>query len=430
MTEWKKWTSEEDQLLLSNYELLQKEELSWEQISDKLDRSIKSCQSRIDRIKFNRLATEQPVKRDDDTPSKEDLFTFLRDSPRSLEEICNRYDKSPATIKEILDEMKEEGYVLQQLKDRTYIETINRPETPISMPSIASIEGDTIAIGIASDLHHGGNKAQITSYNRFVKYCVEKGVRHIMNPGDRFTGVAGYRGHELDMVTPLAYISSRGLLHKAVDAQIDLSLMYTPKYDGVKYYELGGNHDYWCVTTTGIDAVRKFCDKREDAIYLGYDVASIPLTDQVDVKLWHPSGGVPYAKSYRLQKGIESQAIDEMQQAIRDERSPKVNVLIAGHLHISSILPDLPIPGIHPGCFEGRTNYLKRKGLYPSIGGTILTFRIGDDGKIKSTTYEFVPFEEIKDDWKQYPVPDVMDIDTEPDLSWMEAIYETNRDFV
>lgn len=423
---WNKWSDQEDEVLFTEYKKLQEEKTTWKEISEVLDRSVKSCKSRLDRIKNDRLSTENTIKivEPGESPTVNEVFVYMRDTPRTLEEICNKFDRSPAIIKQRLEEMKEEGYNLKDITDRTFVETVSSPRKAVELPSLANLEGETFSIAIASDTHHGSNKAQITAYRSFLEYAVKDiGVKHIINPGDRFTGVGGYRGHPVDMIPSLAKYTTRGELHLAVQTQIALSLEYTPSFEGVTFYELGGNHDYWTIIQTGIDAVKKYCSKRDDSVYLGYDTASIPLTDQVELKLWHPSGGVPYAKSYRLQKGQESLSTSELQEAIREERSPKVNVLIAGHLHISLFMPDMPILGVHPGCFEGRTNYLKRKGYYPSIGGTILTFKVGDNGKIKSTKFEFVPFREIKDDWKRYPTMERTPIDTEPDLSWMDNLY-------
>ena len=58
--------------------------------------------------------------------------------------------------------------------------------------------------------------------------------------------------------------------------------------------------------------------------------------------------------------------------------------------------------GAQCGTFEGQTNYLKRKGLVPSIGGWIVKASLGHNGLLKNFESKFYIFDEIEDDWKNY----------------------------
>jgi hypothetical protein len=225
------------------------------------------------------------------------------------------------------------------------------------------------------------------------------------------TGVGGYRGQEQDMIPVLRMAGTKG---RITQGQIWLATHNMPRKDGLTYYNLGGNHDYWHVINSGIDAVAEISRQRDDMIYLGYDVADLPLTDKVDVRLFHPTGGVPYALSYRLQKSLEQMAFDELTRAIVENDNPKMRLLIAGHLHVEVKFQRGPMVAVHPGCFEGQTNYLKRKGLYPSIGGSIFRIRLSDGGLVTRCEYTFIPFVEIENDWSNWPVPDVTTVLEEP----------------
>ena len=199
------------------------------------------------------------------------------------------------------------------------------------------------------------------------------------------------------------------------EKEIWLADQYTPEYPGLTYYMLGGNHDYWHVVNSGIDAVAKLCAGREDMVYLGYDVADIPLTDRVDIRLWHPSGGVPYAMSYRLQKALEQTAFEELTRAVTENENPRLRILLAGHMHIEVKFNRGPMLAAQVGCFEGMTNYLKRKGLYPQIGGSIFKVWLTDSGLIQRVEYTFMPFNEIEDDWKFWPIPPSTSVLEDPD---------------
>jgi hypothetical protein len=176
-----------------------------------------------------------------------------------------------------------------------------------------------------------------------------------------------------------------------------------PKLDGLVYYTIGGNHDYAYVKLSGYNIVAAFAAMREDVVYLGFDMADVPITDQVDVRLWHPSGGTPYAVSYRLQKGMQQMAYAALAKAIETGENPRMRVVLSGHLHVSMTMQRGPIMGLQCGCFEGQTNYLKRKALFPSIGGYIIELWLTDGGLIQRVRHEWVPYLEIENDYINYP---------------------------
>ncbi len=125
----------------------------------------------------------------------------------------------------------------------------------------------------------------------------------------------------------------------------------------------------------------------------------------MDCRLWHPSGGVPYALSYRLQKGMEALAHEALQKAILQEENPRLRMVVAGHLHVTAFTPIGGVLGLQAGCFEGQTNYLKRKGLHPAICGWVLRIRLTDGGMLQGVTADWQPYLEIEDDWRNYPMP-------------------------
>ena len=64
--------------------------------------------------------------------------------------------------------------------------------------------------------------------------------------------------------------------------------------------------------------------------------------------------------------------------------------------------------GAQCGSFEGQTNYLKRKGLVPSIGGWIVKATLGLNGLLKNFEAKYYIFNEIEDDYRNYKhsIPD------------------------
>jgi len=345
----------------------------------------------------------------EEEPTPQQLFTDLKDKKMTITQLCNKYDRSPEVIRKRLETMKIDGYYL--------------------VVSIANLlKQQEFNVGIISDIHAASITSQPTSLHQFIHYANEVyGVEVFLQPGDVTQGIKGYKGIDKDLV-PAGRPMGSGLEWAAVQRQVDMANVYFPKIQGVKYYMLGGNHDWWNVVYSGIDPVRRLCDMRNDMIYLGYDAQSVPLTDATHVRLWHPTGGIAYAKSYKMQrKGLEPQAVEALREAIRLNESPKVSVLVSGHDHYSFFLPNAPLYGIAAGCFQAQTNLGKRIGSFPDVGGTVVKFQFDDAGRIAQVHYIWRSFEEIKDDWQNFPVPEVTELDfgaDELETIELETIFE------
>jgi predicted phosphodiesterase len=178
-----------------------------------------------------------------------------------------------------------------------------------------------------------------------------------------------------------------------------------PQWKDTRYIMIGGNHDYSFMKMNGHNVIQAAAGKRKDFVYAGFDQAEIPLIERdhqvkASAVLWHPSGGVPYALSYRGQKFAAEVTRDELAEVVMDEKpSPTVRFVIWGHLHVADWFPYGPIEVFGPGCFEGTNGYLKAKGLRPTIRGLIVEADIAENGLIASTHIHPLNFMEREDDY-------------------------------
>jgi len=107
--------------------------------------------------------------------------------------------------------------------------------------------------------------------------------------------------------------------------------------------------------------------------------------------------------SYRLQKGLEQMAYQALQDAILTGNNPKVRIVATGHLHVSMSMWRGPILGLQVGCFEGVTNYLRRKALVPQVGGYVIKMDLTEAGVIARCSEEWIAFNDIENDFLNYP---------------------------
>jgi DNA polymerase II small subunit/DNA polymerase delta subunit B len=228
--------------------------------------------------------------------------------------------------------------------------------------------GSIYKFGIFSDPQMGSKYQQMTHLHSFYKKCEEEKVDAMLCAGDVVDGEKVYRGQEYEL-----------FIHGA-DAQRDYAIKNLPHIPGVKTYMISGNHDtsFWSVS--GYNIVQAICDAREDLVFLG-DNYAVYTIGKIKIALMHGSGGVAYARSYKLQKIIEQ---------IAPENKP--HMLFLGHYHVEDVQPMYRnVVGIQLPCFQAQTPYLARGGLYPELGGWIVEFGVNEKG-FTNLKYEHVPF--------------------------------------
>jgi len=356
-------------------------------------------------LKEHAAAAEAAAKH----PTDEKLFRFLRAATRTVREMCDEFDISPKKMEQRLDEFESDGYYLMRSSGVVTAASYARPVVATPAKTLADEHGMIVAVGTISDTHAGDRHSQPSAIKSISRVMYEEyGVWHFLQPGDATTGLYIYRGQEQDLLIE-ARPWSRSHAHQATRNQIWLADQYFPFYPGATWHMMGGNHDWAHVVNSGIDPIRVLVDGREhnDMEYCGYDAAGLWLTDKSYIRMWHPRGGTPYAKSYRLQKGLESLAIEALKKAIALEQNPVTSLLIAGHLHIAACLPDMPMAAMHPGCFEGQTNLGKQLGVTPALCGVVTRFYLTDSGRVQRIGWDWLYFDEIEDDWKNFPVPEM-----------------------
>jgi len=326
--------------------------------------------------------TEEPV--DEDAA----LFLAAVQNKKQVEvlALCEQLDCKPKQIFEYVEYFRTKGVELSLQSGVIFFNT----SAPAAVEPVSQIAETEIVFGVASDLHFGSKHCQITALNTFCEICKKKGVKHMFSPGDVVAGYNVYPGQQFDVY--------------ALSAQEQESSVVTNLPTGFEWYLLGGNHDYAFIKRGGgHNPVLSIASQREDCHYVGFDQAIIPILNGVDLSMWHPSGGVPYSVSYRLQKGVEQIAYSELTNIVRGVKDkPTIRFILSGHLHIQMQALFGSIFGCQCGTFEGQTNYLQRKNLVPNIGGYIIKAELGRNGLLRNFEAKFYVFEEVEDDWKNY----------------------------
>lgn len=224
-------------------------------------------------------------------------------------------------------------------------------------------------LGVISDTHLGSTCQQLTLLREAYKICKAEGIKTVLHAGDVTEGNGKlFRGQIYEM-----------FLHGA-DATVDYVTKVYPRIPGITTHLIGGSHDYSFFKEEGTDILKKISEERKDIKYLGMFGAWVKFGNIV-IYLMHGSGGVAYARSYKMQKIIEQMTPGK-----------KPHILFLGHYHTQNHLPNYRnVVGFQLPCFQTQTHYLRAKGLSPEIGFLVVTIYPNVKG-IFHYTVDFKPF--------------------------------------
>lgn len=185
--------------------------------------------------------------------------------------------------------------LLKQLESLGY-QLIKRPQITDHVFNLDNgrFSGESVKIGVVSDTHLCSKHQQLTYLKAIYKRFADEGIKIVLHAGDLLEGIRMYRGWELEV-----------LFHGA-DDQVAYAVANYPKEEGITTYLISGNHDLSFMTNSGVNVVKRVCDQRDDMVYLGEYGAYLDLPLGLRAYLHHGAGGVPYARSYKLQKAVEN----------------------------------------------------------------------------------------------------------------------------
>ena len=209
--------------------------------------------------------------------------------------------------------------------------------------------------GVISDTHLCSRYEALNELHTYYSICKKTGVRHIVHAGDLIDGGMSHAGWENEIHT------------FGTDNQVAYTIKNYPKVEGITTYFITGSHDYSFWKRSGVDVGKLISRERPDLVYLGMIRGDVEING-IKIRLIHPSGGVPYSKSYRAQKIAEN---------IPSGQKP--HILVIGHLHYAIYLFYRNMHILHSGCFQHQTPYLMEKSLNPDIGGWTIRIRIAKD---------------------------------------------------
>ena len=251
-----------------------------------------------------------------------------------VNQICVDLGLQEYEVYGLVEMLKNEGY-LYDIIDGKIIKV-----KPIKESELYQIPNnlDHLKLLLISDTHLASKYDRLDILNYLYDEADKKGVNYVLHSGDLTEGLSG-RPQQLYELKETSYTGQR-----------DYVIDKYPKTD-IPTYVIAGNHDQWWIKQCGADICRDISNNREDLIYLGSDCEDLKI-GKLRIRLYHGTGGGAYAKSYKLQKYLDSVPMEE-----------RPHILQTGHIHQAFYMKQGNTHCFQTSCLQDQTPYERSKGL-------------------------------------------------------------------
>lgn len=336
-------------------------------------------------------APEQVIQLVTDAP--EELNT-LEDQVLSLiktkgvlttEDISRAVDRSKDTVKKTLDALDQRGYAIKYEDDTKQV-TLAKDEHERSTPlDLSKLRGGVVKFGLLSDTHLGSKYECLGGLESAYLTFQQERCDFVIHCGDLLDGIKMYRGHESE-------------LHKfGADDQIKYAVDNYPYIKNLRTFIISGNHDLSFRKEAGLVTTRVIAKERDDFEYRGDIAADFTFYDRYQYRIFHPNGGLSYARSYKAQKAVEAVIADAVDAYNKSQQAFSWDILPIGlgigHYHVAGWFPLGGVQTWMVPCFQRQTPYLMAKALNPQIGFYVVSMEFAKDKTLLRLHHEYFPLE-------------------------------------
>ena len=234
----------------------------------------------------------------------------------------------------LVEMLKKKGYLFDIINDRVVIVNPVKENDVYKIPS----NMEHLKLLLISDTHLASKYDRLDILRYLYDRANDDGVDYILHSGDLTEGFSG-RPQQLYELKEASYTGQR-----------DYVVDKYPK-SNIPTYIIAGNHDYWWVRECGSDIVKDICNRRDDLHYLGSDCEDM-MIGKLKIRLYHGCKGQSYAKSYKIQKYLDSIPSDELP-----------HILETGHIHQAFYMKQGNTHCFQTSCLQDLTPYERSMGF-------------------------------------------------------------------
>lgn len=289
---------------------------------------------------------------------------ILLKKKKSFVDICKELQLKDYEAIGLVNLMKQDGELIDYVNGE-----LVRLKTPPKTNDIYQVSTNSthIPLLLISDTHLCSKYDRLDILRYLYDKAEDRGIKYILHSGD-FTDGRSNRPEHIYELKETSY-----------EGQVDYCVDKYPTFSG-KTYVISGNHDDWWYKSTGSEIVKAIAKRRDDIVYLGSDVADLKI-GKLKIRLFHGKGGNAYAKSYKVQKYLDSIPLEE-----------RPHILQTGHVHQSFYMKQDDTHCFQTSCLEDLTPFARSMGLANDKSVWWVDVNIDDRGKIESINQELETF--------------------------------------
>lgn len=297
-----------------------------------------------------------------------DKIYYMAKKRKSFVQICTDLELKDYEVAGLITMMHQQGYNIEYVNGEVIV-----MKTPPKHNDVYELPYNLehLKLLLISDTHLASKYDRLDILKYLYDKAEKNGVKHILHSGDFTDG----RSNRPEQVYELREPSYEGQVEYCVDKY--------PTFSG-KTYVIQGNHDDWWYKSAGSEIVKSIAQQRDDIEYLGADVADMKIGN-LKIRLFHGSGGSAYAKSYKLQKYLDSIPLAE-----------RPDILQTGHIHQSFYMKQDNTHCFQTSCLEDQTPYCRGKGLANDKSCWWVGVDFDDKGNIYNISPELETFGDKK----------------------------------
>ena len=288
-----------------------------------------------------------------------DKLKYLIRKKKSLKEICNELELKDYEVIGLVTLLKEQGFLCDYVNGEVVL--LKKPvndekvyEVPYNLEKLKLL--------LISDTHLCSKFDRLDILRYLYAKAEDEGVKYVLHSGDFTDGKNNSRPEHNYELKELSY-----------QGQVDYCVDKYPQFSGTTYV-IQGNHDNWWYKSNGSEIVKAIANQRSDIEYLGADVGNVKIGN-LDVRLFHGSGGIAYAKSYKIQKILDQIALNE-----------RPDILQTGHIHQAFYMKQDKTHCFQTGCLEDITPYVRSLGFSGDKSCWWADIEFDDKGQVHSIT--------------------------------------------
>ena len=289
---------------------------------------------------------------------------YLVKKKKGFIEVCNELQLKDYEVIGLIGLMKQDGELIDYINGE-----LVRLKTPPKINDVYQVEASSLHIPLLliSDTHLCSKYDRLDILRYLYAKADERGVKHILHSGDFTDGRSNRPEHIYELREP------------SYEGQVEYCVEKYPTFSG-KTYVISGNHDDWWYKSTGSEIVKAIANRRDDIVYLGSDVADMKI-GKLKVRLFHGKGGNAYAKSYKVQKYLDSIPLEE-----------RPHILQTGHIHQSFYMKQDDTHCFQTSCLEDLTPFARSMGFANDKSVWWVDVEMNDRGQIQNITQELETF--------------------------------------